>query len=156
MAGIFPIPIASGPGSGKYSGFCPDASDPGPDPDWAGISGNRKSRFRRDGGIRDSRIPIWLGSVPRIHPDARPGASGISGSGLRSRSVNGRLQCQCSCFIAVYAGLRFRDLGLLGRGCWQAAGLGGDRDLQCAGTDRPVGGDSPGPLSESLPRWPVT
>jgi hypothetical protein len=40
MAGIFPIPI--GPGSGKYSGFCPD-------PDWAGIPGNRG-------------IPIWPGS----------------------------------------------------------------------------------------------
>jgi hypothetical protein len=32
IAGIFPIPI--GPGSGKYSGFCPD-------PDLAGIPGNR-------------------------------------------------------------------------------------------------------------------
>ena len=40
IAGIFPIPI--GPGSGKYSGFCPD-------PDSAGISGNRG-------------IPIWPGS----------------------------------------------------------------------------------------------
>ena len=81
IAGIFPIPI--GPGSGKYSGFCPD-------PDLVGIPGFGKSG-----------IPVWSGSRDSGNRESRfcrdrenpPRCPGIGDFGVWMRAM-GASACQ--------------------------------------------------------------
>jgi hypothetical protein len=81
IAGIFPITIGPGPGSGKYSGFCPD-------PDSAEISGNgipiSRNGFGKSGNPDFPEWPESSGKYLNNLAGILPRLTGIgSGSGLR-------------------------------------------------------------------------